>query len=263
MGVCESGDVMHPHRPKPLHGWREVSVEIGVIVVGIVIALGLEQTVEFFQHREQREQLTAELRGDGERNRKYIKADIDKAQAILDWALAQASTLQRAGASGPLTIRRLPGSFIGSPDAGVWPSARASGVSNLLPSSAQNWLEYLDQISNGIFGPSGSEAEQLYGAYSALDQAIIGHIAETPSRDIDLSALDPVQRSAVMERLRAIAEHARSVMRKLIIYDIGNEYILSTPLDQLDTPEASNHYSDIYRKEMKAYPAAGFSFGGD
>jgi hypothetical protein len=254
---------MHLHRPKPLHGWRELSVEIGVIVVGIIIALGLEQTVEFFHHRAQREDLTEALRKDGERNRTYIKTDIDKSRAILDWALEQASAVQRAEPLGALTIHRLPSSYIGSPDAGVWPSARASGVSNLLPASAQNWLEYLDQINDEIFVSSACEAEQLYGAYAASDQLIIGHATETRSRDIDLSPLDPAQRSMAMERLRAIAEHARSVMRKLVVYDIGNEYILSTPFDRLDTPEAGQHYEEIYREEMKAYPAAGYSFGGD
>ena len=37
---------MHVHRPKPLHGWRDILTEIGVIVVGIAIALGGEQVLE-------------------------------------------------------------------------------------------------------------------------------------------------------------------------------------------------------------------------
>jgi len=37
---------MHVHLPKPLHGWREFAGEVGIIVVGIVIALGGEQAVE-------------------------------------------------------------------------------------------------------------------------------------------------------------------------------------------------------------------------
>lgn len=38
---------MHIHPPKPLHGWKEFLNEIFVIVVGILIALGLEQVVEW------------------------------------------------------------------------------------------------------------------------------------------------------------------------------------------------------------------------
>jgi len=32
--------------PKPLHGWRKFSGEVGIIVVGVLIALGAEQVVE-------------------------------------------------------------------------------------------------------------------------------------------------------------------------------------------------------------------------
>jgi hypothetical protein len=37
---------MHFHLPKPLHGWREFVGEVGIIVVGVLIALGAEQVVE-------------------------------------------------------------------------------------------------------------------------------------------------------------------------------------------------------------------------
>lgn len=34
---------MHIHLPKPLHGWREFLAEVGIIVLGVLIALGAEQ----------------------------------------------------------------------------------------------------------------------------------------------------------------------------------------------------------------------------
>jgi hypothetical protein len=43
---------MHFHLPKPLHGWREFAGEVGIIVIGVLIALGAEQLVEEAQwHR--------------------------------------------------------------------------------------------------------------------------------------------------------------------------------------------------------------------
>jgi hypothetical protein len=42
----EAGEDLHVHRPKPLSGLREIATEIGVIVLGIVIAIGGEQVVE-------------------------------------------------------------------------------------------------------------------------------------------------------------------------------------------------------------------------
>jgi hypothetical protein len=37
---------VHFHLPKPLHGWREFAGEVGIIVIGVLIALGAEQVVE-------------------------------------------------------------------------------------------------------------------------------------------------------------------------------------------------------------------------
>lgn len=42
---------MHLHLPKPLHGWREFAGEVGIIVVGVLIALGAEQLVLDWQWR--------------------------------------------------------------------------------------------------------------------------------------------------------------------------------------------------------------------
>jgi hypothetical protein len=43
---------MHFHLPKPLHGWREFAGEVGIIVIGVLIALGAEQVVENIHWRE-------------------------------------------------------------------------------------------------------------------------------------------------------------------------------------------------------------------
>jgi hypothetical protein len=256
-----SRPMLDVHAPnETIHTWKDFLNHIAAIVVGLLIAVGLEQTVEFFHHRHQREPLVEAIRRDGEANRGYIKDDIAVARGVLDWALGQAAALERAGATGPLILRRMPKGIIGSLDAGVWLSAKASGVTNLLPPSAQNWLEYLADEYHETFGSSASSSGKLYMAYAALDQVTIGHAIENSSGEIEISALDAAQRLNVVECLRTIAEHAREVVRTLVIDDAGNEFILSTPLDQLDTPEAGKRYLQIYAEKMRAQPAANFTF---
>ena len=41
--LATDGEDIHVHRPKPLHGPREILTEVGVIVIGIVIALVLKE----------------------------------------------------------------------------------------------------------------------------------------------------------------------------------------------------------------------------
>ena len=43
---------MHFHLPKPLHGWREFAGEVGIIVIGVLIALGADQAIETWRWRE-------------------------------------------------------------------------------------------------------------------------------------------------------------------------------------------------------------------
>jgi hypothetical protein len=43
---------MHFHLPKPLHGWREFAGEVGIIVIGVLIALGFEAIVAEWQWHE-------------------------------------------------------------------------------------------------------------------------------------------------------------------------------------------------------------------
>jgi hypothetical protein len=42
---------MHFHLPKPLHGWREFLGEVGIIVIGVLLALTAEQVVEAWHWR--------------------------------------------------------------------------------------------------------------------------------------------------------------------------------------------------------------------
>lgn len=254
-------EVHAPH--ETIHTWKSFLIHIAAIVVGLLIAVGLEQTVEFFHHRHQREQLAATLHRDGESNRRYVKDDIAVAQGVLDWALEQTSALERAAPTDPLTLRQMPHGTMGLPNAGVWPSAKASGLTNLLPAPAQNWFEYLADVYSQTFVSSTSASGQLYLAYAALDQAIIGHAERTPSGDIDVSTLTPAQRASIDECLRAIAEQARTVMRQLVTFDAGNEYLLTIPLDQLGEAQAEDRYSHILKEKMEAHPAAKFAFAGN
>jgi hypothetical protein len=55
---------MHFHLPKPLHGWRAFVGEVGIIVIGVLIALGAEQVVEDWHWRSQAKEARAALRSE-------------------------------------------------------------------------------------------------------------------------------------------------------------------------------------------------------
>src|SRR5206468_10323303 len=53
---------MHFHLPKPMHGWRAFVGEVGIIVVGVLIALAAEQVVESWHWRHETEATRQALR---------------------------------------------------------------------------------------------------------------------------------------------------------------------------------------------------------
>ncbi len=251
-------EVHTPH--EAIHTWKSFFIHIATIVVGLLIAVGLEQTVGFFHHRHQRYELREALRRNGEGNRQYIKDDLAVAEGMLHWALEQTAIVERAGATGILTIRRMPAGSIYAPDAGVWISAKASGLSSLLPAGAQNWYEDMDDRERAIFDSTTGGTTLLNAQLSSLDQAIGPHAVETSSGDLDLSALTPAQRATVIDRFQAVASQARGVMRQLISYSNDNEYILQTPFDRLDDANEFKRFYEIASKNRAAHPGIKFIF---
>lgn len=69
---------MDIHKPKAAHSWREFLTEIGTIICGILIALGLEQAVEWSHWQERlrqtREQLNKEVSSDVEAATLWLSA---------------------------------------------------------------------------------------------------------------------------------------------------------------------------------------------
>ena len=83
---------MHFHLPKPLHGWREFVGEVGIIVVGVLIALGAEQVVETI-HWQREAGHTREAISNEVADHYVTASEIVMAQPCIDQQLA---TLEQA-----------------------------------------------------------------------------------------------------------------------------------------------------------------------
>src|ERR1700761_4907006 len=135
-------DVHAPHQST--HTWTDFLIHIATIVVGLFIAIGLEQTVELIHRSHQRHQLQADLRTEAENNRAIIARDLrlqelepwfDQAIAAVDSATSQQGKLHLTLPFAPC----LPGSVGTSaaryfaPSEAVWTTARESSLVALLP----------------------------------------------------------------------------------------------------------------------------------
>jgi hypothetical protein len=68
---------MHVHLPKPLHGWREFAGEVGIIVLGVLIALGVEQIASALHDRASERQARRAVYAEIRQNLSYIAARVE------------------------------------------------------------------------------------------------------------------------------------------------------------------------------------------
>jgi hypothetical protein len=70
--VAKEEAPMEIHKPKPIHNWREFLKEVGTIVLGVCIALGAEQTVEWFHWHDKTEYATDQIQRELNENMYYF-----------------------------------------------------------------------------------------------------------------------------------------------------------------------------------------------
>ena len=87
---------MDIHKPKPWRGWRELAKEVGTIVLGVLIAIGFEQTVEVLHHQAQVRAMSRKLREENLEYRRVIAYDLGACQAQVAAADRDFDLLSRA-----------------------------------------------------------------------------------------------------------------------------------------------------------------------
>ncbi|MDB5439015.1 MAG: hypothetical protein JWM33_1442 [Caulobacteraceae bacterium] len=120
---------MEIHKVKPWHGWRELLKEVGTIVIGVLIAIGAEQTVEALHHRAQAREMAEKLRAESEENRPVIAYDVESLQA----GLASTDAILVAFAKGESAAPRLQKPDLYRPADAAWIAIRDSALLPIMP----------------------------------------------------------------------------------------------------------------------------------
>jgi hypothetical protein len=125
---------MDIHKPKPVHGWREFLNEIGVIVIGVLVALAAEQIVEALHHHEMvsrgedalRDNFTrfVTFKGGLDQEAPCLAARATELRAIID----EASVRRHLGRVGPIP-QPMPMPW----QIDTWDAMVASGAAPYLP----------------------------------------------------------------------------------------------------------------------------------
>lgn len=137
---------------------RDFFIHLGTIVLGILIAIGLEQTVELIHHRRQLAEARQQLAAERDLNREILQknlrsvatmqAQLDRDVSILNQHLASPSTPLSAPLDYSWFLYRTPD--------GAWQAVRASGSLSLMsPAELRSntyRYELFDTLMNAFHG---------------------------------------------------------------------------------------------------------------
>ena len=193
--AVDAEKAMHIHRPKPLHGARDLLTEIGVIVVGIVIALAGQQVVEAWhwshQTRETEDALRVEIQVSVDNVAERIALDgcLRRQLTALQVAAVARTPLARPAANPARVVPDLYESPWRAWTWGSWEAAMASGaLSHMTPTrlnayaNAYKAVEDIDEIirrerdTKGALAPLAGttldqpEANRIRAALTNLDR---------------------------------------------------------------------------------------------
>jgi hypothetical protein len=143
-------DVHPPHAPT--HTWRDFLIHIATIVIGLLIAVGLEQTVEWLHHRHER----SELREAMQRESEQILKDATSTAAGQDYQIlwlrnriqnVRATVWVHTPLATPPAYKRPDYDY---PDDPLWRSAKVSGLANLLTSDEVNAYSEIELLCTKV-----------------------------------------------------------------------------------------------------------------
>lgn len=167
-------DAHAPHNST--HTWKDFFIHLATIVVGLLIAVGLEQMVEHFHHRHQLAETREALRAERDHNRKAFADDVAESRRQSAAMINNLVVLRYLQQHPGTPQEKLPGILVWHAyrptySDSAWKTAQQSGVTGLMPPQEARandmlyeLLEKLDTMFETVF------PEVLRGrVYSAAD----------------------------------------------------------------------------------------------
>ena len=234
-------DVHVPHKSE--HTWTDFIVHIATITVGLFIAIGLEQTVEYFHHLHQRHQLEEDLRDELRTNLRRDADDFRIFGQIRAYTVELKSAVSARRTSGvsppapPAANASRRSQIPTAPSLAIWEAAKLDATITLLPSGEIDLLNgvvlqhnltfnAIDDFQHAAFALESFE-ERFADSPGAFD---MGYPSPPPPLDI-MSPADLAQYEALL------AAYIKAIDRltvRLHFFDRVTRGVLDGATDRID-----------------------------
>ncbi len=215
-------DVHPPH--EAVHSWKDFLIHMTAICLGLLIAIGLEQSVESIHHRHERNQLREDLRTQAEQQIQILHQN----QLVCAESIAWAHAILRAGRdippSGGFVTYVLPqrkgGPSLNVIANSVWIAAKSSGgVALLSRDEIATWdqVDYLAQITDKSFQDREAALQKLYAITDRTDTSV------NPGATVRFTVAD---RDELMRNLGSLIEATWMIERNSALWEGADQAVL-------------------------------------
>jgi hypothetical protein len=216
-------EVHAPH--EPIQSWKGFTIHIATITIGLLIAIGLEQLVEYFHHRHQAAAIVGKLRAESYENIVVVRSDVENCDQTLAAIKAIGDSLDpktKASPAPPWMPPVLPEARIFKPSDAQWLIARDGALLQFLPPAlvANYWkIEVTREHADAVY----SEARRSRLKLNALLDVYAGQAALN-SADVLSIRLALSEYAQFLRQVKTLLQHVAEANQITLddkVIDIG------------------------------------------
>jgi hypothetical protein len=200
--------------PQPLHGWREFAGEVGIIVLGVLIALGAQQLVEWANHLSQVDEMSARLRKESLENRdgmNFDRASLRKALSAVDNQISMLNGCKTPPAVTSLAPLQRPLVLLATDSA--WLGVRDSALLPMMPKEVVDNYWKMDATGQQLI-PLVHDVQSSFNDADAEIAALQAGVA------------DPQVCGRAIQSLYRLRSAEHSLLNWILFYQTANEQVL-------------------------------------
>ena len=192
-------EVHAPHQAP--HTWKDFFIHIAIITIGLLIAIGLEQTVEYVHHLNQLQVARRELAAEIDDNRRIAKRNTEllrnnQAELDNDMKLLRASQSQHASSGARLDYSW---NFSLPPD-GAWQTVKQNGTLDLMPHDELRSYVYVYGVIYKFIDALIAHNQQMEVAAAITRRAPNGSLSPRDIEELISATSDAQAKSAFLAR---------------------------------------------------------------
>ncbi|HEX5283105.1 MAG TPA: hypothetical protein VFW30_03215 [Bryocella sp.] len=215
-------DVHAPHGST--HTLKDFLIHMTAICLGLLIAIALEQSVEYIHHSHERNNLRDDLRAQAEEQIRLLHQNQLVCAESVAWSRAILEAGRHATPAGGFVTYVLP-SRKGGPSLqvlanGVWTAAKSSGgIALLSRDEIVTWdqIDYLAQITDKSFQDREVALQKLYGLLDRTDSSA------APGATVHLTTAD---RDEQVRDLGSLIEATWMIERNSALWEGADQAVL-------------------------------------